>query len=309
MALKIIKNATNANLNRHLGKHSDSVADSLEKLSSGTVFTKKDPRPSERAIAEKMEQRVRSLGAAKRNINDAISLIQTAESSMSEISNMISRMKEINMTAASSTVGDQERKFLFIEYEALHSEINRIATNTEFNGIPLLNGSRDDVPESLTFRVDDPNIVDDVDINAIKFEGLKQVDATTESLGIRSAVELLEDTDSDEGISLEDAQEMLIPEDDEAFQTVYDRAVSILGTQRAIFGSMQGRLTYAKDFNEVFQENIQAAKSKIADTDYAEEVSKLTQARIGMAATTSLLAQANIDGNLALNLVRGAGAI
>ena len=306
MSFKIHDKTMVSQLNRNLSKNREQEADALSKLATGTVFTKQDPRPSERAIAEKMEFRIRSLSASRKNINDAVSLLQTAESSMSEISNIINRMKEINISAASSTLGDQERRFLFVEYEALYNEINRIALSTTFNSIPLLHGESDLVPEQMIFRVDDPYFAGDdfEDVNAIEFRGLKQVNATTEALGIQSALDLLEDTSDEEGIEIEDVEEMLIPDDDDIFETVYDQALTRLGTQRAIFGAMQQRLNYAMDYNEVFQENIEAAKSKIADTDYAQEVSNLVQAKIGVSATTSLLAQANMDSSLALNLIR-----
>ena len=156
------------------------------------MFTPEDPKPADRAISEKMEFKIRSLTASKRNINDAMSLLQTAEASMSEINNMITRMKEINIAAASTTVSDQERRYLFIEYEALHDEINRITATTEFNGIPVLNGSAEHAPSSLVFRVGDPHFPTDdslgdpdKDINSIEFDAFNEVDTSTYSLGLK----------------------------------------------------------------------------------------------------------------------------
>ena len=236
MAFKIHDRANSDKLSRILGKAKKENSDSLEKLSSGEVFTKNDPRPADRALAERLELRLRRLAASKRNINDAISLLQTAEEGFTEINNMMTRMKEINIAAASTTVDDRDRRYLFIEYEALFDEINRISLTTEFNGIPLLNGQSDRVPEALVFRVDDPTILPeydgDTDINIIQFEGVKDVNVTTDGLGIRSARELLDDSAEEGGIELEDVQELLEPDDSDVFATVYEEAQSRLSAQR-----------------------------------------------------------------------------
>ncbi|MBF0442506.1 MAG: flagellin [Oligoflexales bacterium] len=285
--------------------------DSLEKLSSGQVFTKEDPRPSERALAERLELRLRALSASKKNINDAVSLLQTAEAGLSEINNMITRMKELNATAASTTIDDKDRRYLFIEYEALFDEINRIAVTTNFNGIPLLNGQAENAPKSLVFRVDDPFIPDkgsrEDDLNMINFEGIQSIVATTEGLKLASAKEILEDAEDEGGVvPIESAQELMVPEDEDLFNTSYDQALNILSTHRAVLGSMQERLNRAMDFNAVYAENIAAAKSKIADTDYAKEVTKMAQNNILIQATTGLIAQTNLNTAMTLNLIGSA---
>lgn len=289
-------------LSRHLGKAQREHSDALEKLSSGTVFTTQDPRPAERALAEGLEFRLRSLASSKRNINDAVSMLQTAEGSLSEINNMITRMREINVAASTTTLNDRERRYLFIEYEALHDEINRIATTTEYHGLPILNGESERTPEELIFRVGDPQLGEESgeDINVLRFDGLKSVVATTAGLGIKSASELL--SKGGDGISIEDAVDLLTPDSDD-FATVFDQALDTLSGQRAIFGAMQTRLDRAMDFVDVYQENIAAAKSKIADADYAKEVARLTESSILMQAGTSLLSQSNLSAALSLNLL------
>ncbi|NRA46412.1 MAG: flagellin [Oligoflexales bacterium] len=304
MGFNISDKTLSSRLRRYLSKAKKEETNSLSRLASGTVFVPEDPKPAERAIAEKMEFRIRALTASKRNINDAMSLLQTAESSMAEINNMITRMKEINIAAASTTVSDQERRYLFIEYEALHDEINRITQTTEFNGIPVLNGSSENAPETLIFRVGDPFRGEDGDdINTIKFEGFNTVDTSTTSLGLNSASELLEDSNDEEGIELEDVEEMLLPEDDEIYATVYDQAIAGLATQRSVFGGLQSRLNRALDYIDVYQENISAARSKITDTNYAEEVTNMVEAKIRSQASTALLAQSNVQSSLTLQLL------
>lgn len=293
-------------LQRHLEDAKEKEINSLSRLASGTTFIPEDPQPAQRAIAEKMEFRIRSLSSSKRNINDAMSLLQTAESSMAEINNMITRMKEINIAAASTTVSEQERRYLFIEYEALFDEIKRVTITTDYNGIPLLNGSDPDTPTDLIFRVGDPYFsseTDGEDINMIKFEKFNDLDTSPETLGLNSARTLLDESNETEGILLEDVEEMLQPEDDEVFATIYDQAIGKLSEQRAIFGGYQSRLNRALDYIDVYQENISAAKSKISDTDYASEVSTMVQAKIQSQAATALLAQSNVQSNLTLQLL------
>ena len=292
-------------LKRNLDKARNETADSLTKLSSGSVFTPEDPRPAERAISEKMEYKIRALSASKRNINDAMSFLQTAESSMTEINNMIQRMKEINIAAATTTVSEQERKYLFIEYQALFDEINRITQTTEFNGIHVLDGSRESAPESLLFRVGDPSLgeVSDEDFNTIEFKNFSDINTTTEALGLYSAEDILDSLDEDEGIELEDIEEMLILEDDEQYDTTYDQAIGRLSGQRAIFGSLQTRFNKALNFIDVYEENLSAAKSKISDTDYALELSRMVQSKIQSQAATSLLSQGNGQSGMILQLL------
>lgn len=288
-----------------LNKAQQNNSDSLEKLSSGQVFTRNNPRPADRAIAEGLELKLRSLSASKRNINDAISLLQTADSGFSELTNILVRMKEINTAAASTTMNDKERKFLFIEYNALHDEMNRIARTTEFNSIPILNGEDERTPESLIFRLSDPVISDSAnndsgDLNEVNFDNLRDIIATPKGLGIRSVQEFIE---SDDDIDIEDAMDLLEAENDDEFATVYDEALNKIGEYRASFGAIQNRLQIATNYNDVVEENIAAAKSNIADTDYVEEISRLTHNSILLQANTALLGQANFNTSIIAGLL------
>jgi flagellin len=269
---------------------------SLEKLSSGQIFTTQEPKPADRALADRLEHKLRGLATSKRNINDAVSMLQTAEGGFSEVTNMLLRMKEINTAAATTTLSDTERKYLFIEYQALHSEIDRIAATTEFNSIPLLNGQNEKVPERLIFRVDDAARDEDApgdngDWNELRFEGLKDVVVTTLGLGLKSVGEFLT---GEEGVDLDTARELMEP-GDSRFSSVYDEALD---------GALQTRLSKAMDYNDVVTENVAAAKSRIADVDYASEVAKMTQNNILLQTGTALLTQNNIAAGTALHLIQ-----
>jgi flagellin len=289
---------------RNLEKAKSAYSDSLEKLSSGTVFTRLDPRPSERALAEKLEYRIRSLSASKSNINDAFSLLQTAESGLEEVNNMMARMKEITIAAANSTVTNQERYYLMIEYQGLFNEINRVAVTTEYNGMPLLNPQDPKLPKDIILRVDDPltpdspvaqEIATNDDVNAILLP-LHGVGATAEALGVKTAREMIEAATPEEGIAIDDVESLLMPEESDGdFVTSFDQAFNKLAMQRHSFGAIQSRLQRSLDHIDVFSENIAAAKSRVADTDYTQEVTRMTESKILMNASTSLLAHANID--------------
>lgn len=278
---------------------------SLEKLSSGQIFTTQEPKPADRALADRLEHKLRGLATSKRNINDAVSLLQTAESGFSEVTNMLLRMKEINTAAATTTLSDTERKYLFIEYEALHKEIDRIAATTEFNSIPLLNGQNEKVPERLIFRVDDAARDEDApsdsgDWNELRFEGLRDVVVTTLGLGLKPVSEFLT---GEEGVDLDTARELMEP-GDSRFSSVYDEALDKISGFRATYGALQTRLSKAMDYNDVATENVAAAKSRIADVDYASEVAKMTQNNILLQTGTALLTQNNIAAGTALHLIQ-----
>ena len=120
-------------LNNDLERSQQSLQDSLKKLSSGKRFTSSDPKPADRALSTNLESKVRSLNSSRNNINNAISFLQIAEDGMAQINDHIVRMKEINIEAATSTLSDKERNFLFIEFDALRKDIERVVETTAFN--------------------------------------------------------------------------------------------------------------------------------------------------------------------------------
>lgn len=293
-------------LERYLRKAQEANQDALEKLSSGTVFTKRDPRPSEHAVADSLEFKIRGLTAAKRQVNDASSMLQTAESAFNEVNNIVLRLKEISLAATNTTITDRDRRYLFVEYQALHDEINRIATSTTYNGIPLLNGEDPAAPENLVFRLGDPLSSEDInaeDPNTLTFDGFKNVVATAAGLGLSSARDLLTGSDPFEGVSVSDAADILIPSDSSNFATSFDEALARLTEQRAVFGALQARMQRALDFVDVYAENLAAAKSNIADTDVAREASNFARTKILLHAATSILAQSNVSTSLTGNLL------
>ncbi len=276
MGLRIVTNVPSLAAQRTLGVNNRELSDSLGKLSSGSRINKAADDAAGLAISEKLKGTIRSLAQAERNANDGVSMIQTAEGGLSEISSILIRLRELAMQSASDTVGDQERTFTDIEYQNLKNEIARIAQVTEFNGKKLLNGEG----ESYDFQIG----VNNVDAeDRIKYNAA-DTDATLSSLGVESL----------DILSKQAAQNSL---------EVVDAAIGRISGQRANLGAIQNRLISTVNNLEVSMENLSAANSRIRDTDYASETARNAKYNILTTAGTAVLAQANASGQLALKLI------
>ena len=277
MGLRINSNIAALTVQRNLGQVSSSVNDELDRLSSGKRIVKSADDAAGLALSTRMEAQVRSLRQATRNANDGIGLIQTAEGSMSEISTILIRLRELGVQAASDTVGDTEREMMDKEYQQLISEIDRIAQSTMFNGTHLLNG--DSGVGTLQFQVGSYKGED----NIISFN-VDDSDVTADGLGIA---------------------DLTIASKDDALESLetIDEAINNVSGQRANLGAVQTRLqtTVASLEGQVLaQEN---ARSNIADVDVAESTSKLVAGSVKRMAATSALAQANTLPQLAIRLI------
>ncbi|MEE3079577.1 MAG: flagellin [Bdellovibrionota bacterium] len=276
MGLRINTNVTSLAAQRTLGNNNADKAQTLGKLSSGTRIVRSADDAAGLAISEKLKAQVRSTNQAERNANDGISMIQTAEGGLNEISNILIRLRELSIQSASDTVGDTERKFTDLEYQNLKQEVERISQVTEFNGKKLLNGAGD----SYDFQI---GINNDEFQDRISFD-TQLLNSSIDNLGVA-------------GLSVsskESAQEGLAS---------IDAAIQTVSGQRAELGAKQNRLTSTIQNLQVSSENLSAANSRIRDTDYAAETAKKTKLDILTNAGTSVLAQSNAQGQAALNLI------
>ncbi len=276
MGLRINTNVTSLAAQRTLGNNNADKAKTLGKLSSGTRIVRSADDAAGLAISEKLKAQVRSTNQAERNANDGISMIQTAEGGLNEISNILIRLRELSIQSASDTVGDTERKFTDLEYQNLKQEVERISQVTEFNGKKLLNGAGD----SYDFQI---GINNDEFQDRISFD-TQLLNSSIDNLGVA-------------GLSVsskESAQEGLAS---------IDAAIQTVSGQRAELGAKQNRLTSTIQNLQVSSENLSAANSRIRDTDYAAETAKKTKLDILTNAGTSVLAQSNAQGQAALNLI------
>ena len=151
MSFNVSNKNTLMRINRYYDMARQQEENSLIRMSSGDKFSGRDKRVAERYLSDRLSSKLKSLSNIKQSINNAVSLLQTADSGMQEVGHIVNRMKEIALSGASTTVDDRDRRYLFVEYEALLDEMNRIAETTEFNGIPILNGDSEKTPEQLVF--------------------------------------------------------------------------------------------------------------------------------------------------------------
>ena len=276
MGLRINTNVASLAAQRSLGVNTRNTNDSLRKLSSGERITKAGDDAAGLAISENLKSQIRGVRQAGRNANDAVSMIQTAEGGLNEISNIVIRLRELAVQAASDTVGDTERKFTDLEFQQLKEEIDRISKSSEFNGIKLLDGTGG----SLEFQI---GIRNDPSLDRLRYDATAN-NSTLLGLGMQE----------ESVVTKLGAQNTL--------KKLDDALVQVNGI-RANLGATQNRLQSAVNNLQVSDENLSSAKSRIRDVDVAAETADLTKNNILVQAGTSVLAQANQQPNIALKLL------
>lgn len=276
MGMRVTTNIAALNAQRNLVGSQRQINDSMAKLASGSRINKAADDAAGLAISEGLKAQIRSAAQASRNANDGISMVQTAEGGLNEIGNIVVRLRELGIQAASDTVGETERGMLNKEVQQLKSEVQRIASVTTWGTTKLLDGSS----PKFDFQV---GLFNNAEEDRITFNASENV-ATLDALGIGGI-----DFSSKEG-----AQEAL---------GMLDNAQTSISGTRANLGALQNRLTSTVDNLGVAQENLSAANSRIRDTDVAQASSEMTRNNILLQAGTSTLAQANQSNQLALKLI------
>jgi len=308
MGLRIRTNVASLNAQRRLGMSTDALNSSGNKLASGERINKSADDAAGLAISENLRADVRSLTQARRNALDGVSLVQTAEGGLVETTNMIVRLRELAVQAASDTVGNVERGFLDKEYQSLKSEIDRIANSTEFNGTRLLVGGRDigdelfgeansfpleiQVSKDYYPQNDALNAENPVNIIRIDLQNLNAFSTGENSLQINQSMAGEEVA----GICNKVGAQLSIGRLDDALTRVND--------YRAYLGAIQNRLSSSINNLGTQIENLDTARSRIRDTDYASETADFTKAKILQQAGSSVLAQANQAPQVALGLLQ-----
>jgi flagellin len=276
MGLRIATNIQSLAAQRSLGINNGNQQRSLERLSSGNRINRAGDDAAGLAISERMKANIRSMKQAIRNANDGVSLVQVAEGSMNEISNIMIRLRELSIQGSSDTIGDTERRFIDKEVQSLKAEIDRISETTEFNGRKLLNGQSDplEIQIGLNNRPGEDRFIFDS----------KNLLTTTERFSLTDVSTMTK------GSSQENLEKL-------------DNAISMLNENRAELGALQNRLSSTINNQNIYRENLEAANSRIRDTDMAEETAELTKSNILTQATVSVLAQANQTPQMALKLL------
>lgn len=306
MGLRIQTNVPSITGQRHLGLTTQALNSRMEKLSSGYRINKAADDAAGLAISEKLRADVRGLSQAKRNAADGISLVQTAEGGLNEITNIVVRLRELTVQAASDTIGNIERGYLQKEFSSLKDEIDRIALASEFNGTRLLVGNAelpdvmraDSNPPPLEIQVGADWIrqVDGLDqrnpVNIIRID-LQDLNALTDGPGSLNlgSTENADGTRVDNKVAAQQSMERI------------DDALERINSYRATLGAIQSRLGSAVSNLGIHIENIESAKSRIKDSDFAEETAAVAQKQIMQQAGVSVLTQANRMPELALKLL------
>lgn len=276
MGMRITTNMAAITAQRQMTGSQREIQKSMAQLASGNRITKSSDDAAGLAISENLKSQIRSYSQANRNANDGISLIQVAEGGLGEISNILTRMRELGIQAASDTVAEKERGMIDNEVQQLKAEAQRIAVTTKYGSQSLIDGQG----STFDFQV---GIQNDELQDRISYDA-SLADATAGALGI----------DGFDFTSKEGAQEAL---------SQLDEAQSNVNGFRATLGALQNRLQSTVENTGVMYENLSAANSRIRDTDVAQASAEMTRNNILLNASTSTLVQANQVPGLALKLI------
>jgi flagellin len=261
-----------------LAKNGRTMAKTMESLSTGSRINKASDDAAGLSIRENMTAQIRGLNAAVRNANDAISMLQTADGALNEVADMLQRMRELGTLAQNDTYSTAQRVAMNDEFTQLQSEIDRIADNTQWNGMNLLDGTGGNWGEESLFTFQ-------VGANAGQTISVVVPDMSTSSLNI-------------------DALTIGTVADARDAVTALDDAISVLNSRRSVLGSVINRLTHAVDNLTNVSQNASESRSRVTDTDYATATSELARTQIIQQAATAILAQANQQPQIVLSLLK-----
>ncbi|MEZ4369357.1 MAG: flagellin [Polyangiaceae bacterium] len=268
-------NVASMEAQRNLSRSHEALSKSFNKLSSGYRINSAADDASGLAISESLTGQVRSFTVAERNANDAISMVQTAEAAVGEMSNIMHRMRELAVQGANGTLTAQDRSYIDTEFQALKSEVGRIQDSSKFNGKQLVGTTA----STITFQVGLNNTASD------------QLQVTFGGLALTA---LLAATSTLGGATAGNAQNML---------SRIDSTLTSLSTARSNYGATMNRLEVATSAISTMRLNMSAANSRIRDVDVAEETSMMARNQVLTQAGVSVLSQANQLPNMAMNLL------
>jgi flagellin len=270
VALRIQNNVEAFNAHRNLSATETGLARSMERLSSGYRINRAADDAAGLAISERLRGQINGLDQAQRNAQDAVSLVQTAEGSLTEVHAMLQRVRELAVQYKNGSLSTADRTAIQSEVYQLASEIERIGQSAQFNGINLLNSA-----QTISFQVgsNDGQIITVSTISLGSAGGVGANYFVLTSLGATDISEI-------------------------------DTAIDNVSAQRAQFGAVQNRLEYTLQNAAIYEENLTASESRIRDVDMASEMVNFTKLQILQQAGTSMLAQANQSSQGVLSLLR-----
>lgn len=285
MPITINTNVASLNAQRNLGKSTAQLTRTYERLSSGLRIVRASDDAAGLSIADSLRADQRIATVAIRNANDAVSMIAIADGALSEVGNILTRMAELSEQSANGTLSTTQRSALDLEFNALGSEVGRIAATTSFNGLALLSS-----PDVVSLQVG----FSSASTSQISFQG---VNATLQSLGLGGGSTL--------SFSINAGTADLAQASARSALDSVRVAISSLASIRGTLGAAESRLNVAIGNLQVARENFAAAESQIRDVDVAQAAAELTRLNILQQAGASVLAQANQQPSLALSLLQG----
>ena len=293
--MRINTNVAAMNTYSRLTAANTAKSNSLAKLSSGSRINKAGDDAAGLAISEKMKSQIGGLTQAKRNAQDGISLVQTAEGALNETHSILERMRDLAVQGGNGTLTDDDKGAINKELTALHEELTRIATTTQFNKQNLFAATtKGAASAAFTFQIGaNAGQVLDVKIGQMDGSNLLKDKAASFILKATIAANGQNAAKGNGGMAAGD----MIKKIDDAIKSVSD--------QRADLGAVQNRLEHTINNLTTTNENLSEANSRIRDVDMAEEMMTFTKSNILSQAATSMLAQANAMPNSVLNLLQG----
>jgi flagellin len=304
MSLVINTNVASLNAQRSLTASGAELKTAMERLSSGKKINSASDDAAGFAIAERMTAQIRGLNMAAKNASDGLSMLATIENATNDITGMLHRMRELAVQGINDTNGTQDRAYLQLEVDALMEEINRVASDTQYNGKSVLNGSlANTVDGSGNITAYGGQIQVGTDANQTVGFGVNSVD--TVALGL-SATGTAEDhtTAAKEFVAGTSQIDVSSATSASTSLAKISAAIEQVAGDRAGYGALQNRLEYTVSNLLNVAEYTTAARSRIEDADFAAESARLAKAQVLQQSGTAMLAQANASSQLALSLFR-----
>jgi flagellin len=300
MSLVINTNVASLNAQRSLASSGTELKTAMERLSSGKQINSAADDAAGFAIAERMTAQIRGLNMATKNANDGLSMIATVENATNDVTDMLHRIRELAVQAANDTNSSTDRQYLQKEVDSLMNEINRVASQTEYNGAQVLDGTRTsqkiqvgtDSGQSITFSVaaidtDTLGLTNDSFTDATTIDDISsETAATSATLASGEKISVLTASDASNAL------------------TKVSAAIETVAGDRAGLGAVSNRLEYTVSNLMNVAEYTTAARSRIEDADFAAESARLAKAQVLQQTGTAMLAQANASQQLALSLFR-----
>lgn len=306
--MTVINTNTAATLTANaLTKNERAMSQAMERLSTGVRINSASDDAAGLAISSRMTSQINGLNVAVRNANDAISYLQTADGAIVEVSNMLQRMRELAVQAASGTIGETDQDALNVEFEALSLQIQDISTDTQWNGVAILDGQQGSVSfqvganasQTIALEVGDYNTNNGSESATLGANG--SIFSSLDTNGNRSSVTDAHDLAE---LHIDNTTSTSAPYGTTAAIYALDHAIDNVNADRAAIGATINRLEYAADNLSNVSQNTSASRSRILDADYASETTELARTQIIQQAGTAMLSQANQQAQSVLALLK-----